>query len=153
MISDLISELGPWAWLALGLLLLVAEVLAPGIYLLFFGLAAMVVGIISVFAGDSVPWWTWHGQMILFGVLSAAFVIYGHRWVKSRDQTSDQPHLNDRQGAMVGRTATLADPIENGVGKIKLGDTVWRVTGPDLAAGKKVVVEANENGVLRVAST
>ena len=98
-------------------------------------------------------WWTWHGQLVAFGLLSLVFVIFGHRFVKTRDRGSDKPNLNDRHATLIGQNAVLSAAIENGNGKVKIGDTVWKVTGPDLPKGASVVVTASENGVLKVSES
>ena len=60
------------------------------------------------------------------------------RWVRSRPAQSDRPYLNRRAERFVGHEAVLDQPIEGGFGRLALGDTVWRVTGPDLPAGRRV---------------
>lgn len=139
MILQWITDIGGWSWIILGLVLLVLEVLAPGIFFLWLGAAALVIGVISLVVwGIGAELWTWQVQVIGFLILSVGFVYAGRSWLARTETDSDEPLLNDRVAQMVGRTATLEDPITNGVGRVRLGDTLWRVEGPDLPAGTKV---------------
>ncbi|MBZ9998289.1 NfeD family protein [Mesorhizobium sp. BH1-1-4] len=141
MIDRIVSELGPWNWMVLGFVLLVVEVIAPGFFMLWIGIAALIVGAVSLLIWDAAIW-TWQVQVLLFLVLSLASAFVGKKLMGGRDQPTDQPLLNRRGAQMVGRMATLAEPIRDGRGRIKLGDTLWRVSGPDLPAGTQVRVTA-----------
>ncbi|MGC4025051.1 MAG: NfeD family protein [Mesorhizobium sp.] len=144
MISSIVEELGPWNWMVFGVILLTLEILAPGVFLLWIGIAALIVGAFSLAFWDA-AFWTWHVQMLLFLALSLISAYLGKRIMASRSEQSDQPLLNRRGDQLIGRVATLNDPIENGRGRVKLGDTMWRVAGPDLPAGAKVrVVKASD---------
>ena len=89
--------------------------------------------------------WVWQWQVVLFLALSLICAYMGKRIMDRRNETSDLPLLNRRGEQMVGRTATLSEPIREGRGRIQLGDTLWRVSGPDLPVGARVrVVKAAE---------
>jgi membrane protein implicated in regulation of membrane protease activity len=150
MIATVVSELGPWNWWIAGLLLLGFEVVLPGFFLLWLGLSAIVVGTITLTIGFEAAWWPWQVQVIVFGILSLLLAVLGRRWMSSRGEESDRPDLNDRGGQLVGRAATLEDPIVNGQGRVRIGDTVWRVDGPDLPAGTRVMVTGRDAGRLTV---
>lgn len=139
MLQRLIAELGPWNWFALGFVLLALEILAPGASLLWIGIAALVVGAVSLAAWDA-AFWSWQVQVVAFLLLSLVSAYVGRQVVLRRGNRSDQPLLNRRGEQMVGRTATLSEPIVDGRGRIQLGDTLWRVAGPDLPAGAQVKV-------------
>jgi len=144
MISSIVEELGPWNWTVFGVILLTLEIAAPGVFLLWIGIAALIVGALSLALWDA-AFWTWHVQMLLFLALSLVCAYVGKRIMASREAQSDQPLLNRRGDQLIGRIATLSDPIENGRGRVKLGDTMWRVAGPDLPSGAKVrVVKASD---------
>ncbi|MFC3208555.1 NfeD family protein [Aquamicrobium soli] len=145
MIGQLMAELGPWNWMVLGIILLGLEIVLPGVFMLWIGIAALIVGAVSL-----LPWqaafWGWQIQVLVFLVLSLLSAYAGKKLMGARTQASDQPLLNRRSEQMIGRTATLAEPIRNGHGRIQLGDTFWRVSGPDLPAGARVrVVAATES--------
>ncbi len=144
MIGSIIAESGPWSWMVLGLVLLVLEIVIPGVFMLWIGIAALLVGTLSLQLWNA-GFWTWQLQMVVFLALSLASAYVGTRIMRSRKDESDQPLLNRRGEQMIGRTATLAEPIREGRGRIQLGDTLWRVSGPDLPAGARVrVTGANE---------
>lgn len=132
---ELIVSYGPWAWLILGAALLLLEVLAPGMFMLWLGLAAGVVGLIS-FAVV----WSWQAQVITFAALALAAVPLWRRLARRVEGPSDSPFLNRRTEGYVGHVFTLEKPIVDGVGAVRINDTVWRVTGPDCPAGSRVRV-------------
>ena len=139
MISWLIEQLGPWNWMVLGMLLLAAEILLPGVMLLWIGIAALIVGALSLGLWNLAVW-SWQVQVLVFLALSLASAVIGRRIVARRQDDTDQPLLNRRGEQLIGRTATLTEPIRESYGRIHVGDTVWRVTGPDLPAGTRVRV-------------
>jgi membrane protein implicated in regulation of membrane protease activity len=141
MIAWLAEQLGPWNWIVLGMVLLAAEIFMPGVFLLWIGLAGLVVGALSL-ALWNVGFWTWELQVVVFLALSLGSAILGRRVMAGREADSDQPLLNRRGDQLVGRTATLTEPIREGFGRIQLGDTMWRVSGPDMPVGARVRVIA-----------
>ena len=150
MIFDWIASNGGWAWLTAGLVLLGLEVLAPGVFLMWIGLAAAAVGTITLI-GLSDFWWGWQAQTLVFVALSALFAVAGQRTLGRRLESPDAASRFNRAGErMVGRSGTLVEPIEGGIGRAKLGETVWRVGGPDLPTGARVVVTGERDGTLLV---
>jgi membrane protein implicated in regulation of membrane protease activity len=148
MIMNLIAELGPWSWMALGLILLGAEILVPGFFLIWIGIAAIGVGALSLALWDF-AYWTWQVQVLFFLALALAAAFVG-RSLMGGKAISDQPLLNRRSDQLVGMTATLQEAIVNGRGRIRINDTTWRVTGPDLEAGTRVRVARAEGAELVV---
>lgn len=143
----LIVSLGTWAWFIAGGLLLVLEVLAPGVFMLWLGLAALLVGLISL-AVD----WPWEAQFVAFAAFSVAAVPLWRRLALRVDAPTDQPFLHRRAQSLVGRAFTLEKPILDGSGTLAIDDSVWRITGPDLAAGSRVKVTRVDGTALRVES-
>jgi inner membrane protein len=149
MLMGFFSELGAWNWILLGLVLLVLEIVVPGIFLLWIGVAALLTGALSLQLGG-VEWWGWQVQVLVFLALSLVSAYAGHRIMGGKDEETDEPLLNRRGEQLIGRTATLAEPIREGRGRVHIGDTVWRVAGPDLPAGSRVRVTAAEDSQLIV---
>lgn len=145
-ILALFASYGGWAWIVAGLVLLGIELVAPGGVFVWLGAAAIVTGIAALVQPIAVP-----VQWVLFGILGivsvAAWLNYSRRQPAPE---SDQPLLNRRAARLVGQTASLSEPITQGFGRIDLGDSVWRVRGPDLAAGTKVHIIGFEGAVLLV---
>jgi hypothetical protein len=142
---DLITSLGNWSWLISGLVLVGIELLAPGVFMLWLGLAALLVGLLSF-----VIHWSWQAQFLTFAVFALAAVPVWRRIGRPRSYATDQPFLNRRADALVGRVFTLERPIVDGSGTVRIGDSVWRVAGCDAPAGTRVRVVATDGGSLRV---
>lgn len=142
---SVLTELGPWSWLVLAVILLGLEIVAPGIYLMWFGAAAAVTGVIA-FSTDL----GWQWQLVTFGVLSLAAVFAANRWLKSNPLQSDHPLLNRRAEKLVGRSYVLAEAIVDGRGRLKVEDTLWSAEGPDCPKGARVTVVAARGTVLDV---
>ena len=129
---------GPWFWWILAGVLLIGELLAPGIFLLWLGVAAALTGIVH-WAFD----WGWQAETITFAVFSIALVLASWRFVMNqRNKPSDQPNLNNRHANYIGRVVKLEHAIDHGFGKVRINDTLWDVEGPDLAKGTSVTITA-----------
>lgn len=151
LIETVATELGGWIWWLAGFALLAAELAVPGVFLVWIGAAAIVIGAVSLMAWGA-PWWGFEVQLIAFALISVAFVLAGRRYFSSAVD-SDQPLLNRRVDSLVGRTAVLSEPIREGRGRIRLDDSWWPVEGPDLAEGARVrVVSASGNRLTVVAA-
>ncbi len=149
MIAAFLDEVGPWSWWVLGLLLLGAELLVPGVFLVWIGLAAIAVGLVSLALWGSALW-PWEVQFLLFAVLSVLFVLLGRRFYAGPAGLSDEPLLNQRGASLVGRIATLGEPIRDGRGRVKIDDSFWPVKGNDLPAGTRVRIVAADGATLSV---
>ena len=149
MIVNMIREFGAWSWLIFGLVLLGAEIIVPGNILIWVGVAGIVTGAVSLALWET-AWWNWELQWLLFALLSGISVFVGRRWLIRSNATSEEPLLNQRGASLIGRTADLMDPIVNGHGRVRIGDTVWIVNGPDLPVGAKVKVVGSLGSDLKV---
>jgi inner membrane protein len=146
MIQDAFISLGAWAWIILGILLIGVELVAPGAFFLWLGLAAIVTGLIDAMLGLS-----WQAAALLFALLCVAAVILGRAVTRSRIQDEPQAGMLNRRGqSLVGRVFTLETPIKDGEGRIRVDDSSWRVTGADRFAGAKVPVVRIEGSTLVV---
>ncbi len=135
---DILVSLGSWNWLIASLVLVGLELMVPGVFLFWLGLAAFIVGALSFFID-----WSWQSQILTFAVLAIAAVPLW-RLVQRKTAPADNTFLNRRAEALVGRVFTLERPIVDGVGTVRVDDTVWRVKGPDAPAGSHVkVVQAD----------
>jgi membrane protein implicated in regulation of membrane protease activity len=142
---ETIAALGAWNWMILGAILFVLELLAPGIFFMWFGVAAAATGLI-VFRYDI----SWQWQLIWFCGLSLATVLFAVKYLRKHPLESERPLLNERAVQLVGHSFELADPIINGRGSIKTGDTIWRVEGPELPKGARITVVGADGTVLKV---
>ncbi|MBV9078569.1 MAG: NfeD family protein [Methylobacteriaceae bacterium] len=125
---------GPWPWLVAGLVLVGAETFAPGIFLVWLGIAALATGIVEAAIGLS-----WQSALVLFAAFALVAVLAGRALTHRRGEHQPaNPHLNRRGAALVGRVFILDGPLVAGEGRIRVDDSVWRVVGPDLPAGARV---------------
>ena len=143
---DYLQHLTFWDWLAFGSILLILEVFGAGGYLLWTGIAAAIVGVLTyLFPAIASPW-----QFLLFGCLSVLTAVFWWQRQKAAAKPSDQPGLNQRGSEFFGREFVLHEAIIGGRGKIRAGDTLWLVTGPELPAGSQVRVSGQEGVLLKV---
>src|SRR5690348_10468020 len=146
--AEMFSTLGTWNWLIFGFILMALELTAPGVFLFWFGLAALLVGLVSFVVHPH-----WQAQLLMFAVFALAAVPIWRRLASSRSQTSESnPFLNRRAAALVGRVFTLEKPIIDGTGTVRIDDTIWRVAGPDAPAGTRVKVVQADGANLTVAA-
>jgi inner membrane protein len=137
-----------WLWIAAGLLLLGLEIVVSGIFLFWVGLAAIATGLILWILPLSLT-----AQLMLFAILGLGAILIGRSVQKSQSQeATDAPFLNERGKALVGRTFNLETAIVNGAGSIRVGDSLWRVIGPELSAGTTVRVTSVDGSSLVVES-
>ena len=144
MIVETMRGMGPWVWIVLGLVLLGLEILLPANYLIWFGLAAVVTGIVAILADVG-----WQASLLIFAVSSIVLVILGRRYFASNTAT-DEPLLNRRTEQLKGTEYVLAEPIVDGVGHIRINDSNWRITGPNLPSGSRVRVVGTDGSMLTV---
>ena len=145
--NTMFSTLGTWNWLIFGLILMILEAAAPGVFLFWLGLAALLVGLLSFAFHPS-----WQVQLVMFAVFAAAAVPVWRRLARGRTDVSESPFLNKRADALLGRVFTLEKPIIDGRGTVRIDDTVWRVAGPDTPAGTRVKVVQVDGANLTVAA-
>jgi membrane protein implicated in regulation of membrane protease activity len=148
MIAEGIAGLGAWAWIILGVVLIGVELLAPGIFFLWLGLAALATGLTDAVFGLS-----WQSSTLLFAALSVAAVLVGRAISPPSVHREEASGLLNRRGAaLVGRVFILEGPIAAGEGRIRVDDSSWRVRGPDLPTGASVRVIGLDGATLLVES-
>ena len=143
----LTTDLTPWHWLILGILLCAIELFFPTTFLLWAGVAALATGLLTFL----VPILSWQVQITLFAVLAVAITLAGRIFYRHDKETLDAPVLNRRGDSLVGRDFVLAEPIVNGEGSATLESTRWRIIGPDTEAGARMTVIKLEGASLVVA--
>jgi inner membrane protein len=138
-----------WHWLVLGVALAIVEVFAPGVFFLWLGIAAGIVGVVLWL----IPGFDWEYQLLSFAILSVASVVIVRRYLTAHPLESDEPNLNLRGHQYVGRTFTLEEPVVNGQGKIRVDDSTWKISCDDCDAGAKVTIDGVDGVVLRATIT
>jgi membrane protein implicated in regulation of membrane protease activity len=142
-----IVAMGSWLWFVVAAVFLLLELTSPGVFMLWLGLAAILVGIISL-----VTVLSWQTQLIVFAVLSIACIPMWRYFARKVEGPVDRPFLNRRAEGYVGRVFTLEKPIVGGTGTVRIDDTIWRVAGPDSPAGSRVKVVSADGASLTVAA-
>jgi membrane protein implicated in regulation of membrane protease activity len=145
MLLDYIVTFGNWSWLIAAAIFFVLELVAPGAFMLWLGISAMLVGIIGFMVA-----WAWQYQLVAFAVFAIISIPLWRHFTRSTDETKDQPFLNRRADGFVGREFTLDKPIVGGNGTVRIDDTIWRLSGPDLAGGSRVKVVRADAALLVV---
>ena len=144
MLTNLTMHYG---WWLLALVLIGAELMMPGFFMLWIGMAAAAMGLILMF----LPELSFLTQAVLFVALAlVSCYVYWHFVRSAAGETSDQPRLNRRAEQHIGRRYVLDTAIVNGRGKVKVGDSPWLAEGPDLPAGSEVEVIGTDGSTLKV---
>ena len=144
------ESLSYWHWLAFGVLVMLVEVLVPGVIFLWLGIAAVLTGL----AFAAIPSMSWEIQAVLFAVLSVLAIFIGRRVVSARQAPTDHPTLNKRGRTLLGSQHTLEAATSGGRGRVRIGDGMWRFAvrpqGRELAAGTRITVVDVEGTTLIV---
>ena len=136
-----------WFWFVLTLVLFGLEMLVPGVIFMWLAFAVIVVG--GVVLID--PAMGWEIQFIIFSVLGIISVYSGRTYLKKNPIVSEDENLNDRGARYVGNTYSIAREMQNGEGKVRIGDTLWLVRGDfDAEVGSSVKVVGSDGVVLLV---
>ena len=130
----MLDDIDPgWLWMIGGVVLLIAEIIAPGFFLVWIGAAAIITGVFALLFGIGTA-----GQMALFALYAAIAVYVARRWYVGRPVASEDPMLNDRSARLVGRTVTAIEPIHEHSGRVRVGDGEWSARGGPAEAGERV---------------
>lgn len=135
-----------WHWWILGVFLVILEILSPGVFFLWMGVAAGLVGLLVMLQ----PGLDWEYQILAFAGLCILTVLGYRAYFRRHPIQTDRPLLNRRGAQYVGRLFTLEQPIVNGVGKLRVDDTTWKIIGEDCPVGTRVRVSGVESTVLKV---
>jgi membrane protein implicated in regulation of membrane protease activity len=133
--QQLLPFLGGWTWWVIAGLLLLVELMLPGVFFMWLALAAAAIGVIDLFTDLS-----WQVEIALFAVIAVLLVLIVRPRMRFRE--GDAINLNQRMYDYVGRFYVLHEAIVNGRGKVRIDDTLWVVTGPDRDKGEWVKVTA-----------
>ena len=135
-----------WHWWIFAGILLILELTAPAFFFLWLGIAAAAVGMILL-VFPSIPLET---QLVLFAIASVVAIFAWRKYRESHPPVTDQPNLNRRGHQYIGRVFTLDEPIVNGIGKVAVDDSTWRVEGQDQAVGTTIRVTGIDGTIFRV---
>ena len=134
-----------WLWMIGGVVLLIAEIIAPGFFLVFIGAAAILTGLFTVLFGLGLA-----PQLALFVLYALLAVLVGRRFYGDRSSDSSDPLLNDRAGRLVGKVVTAVAEIDDHNGRVRVGDSEWNARGGPAAAGERVRITGVDGNCLNV---
>ena len=142
----MIDNLEPgWLWMIGGVVLLIAEIIAPGFFLVFIGAAAILTGLFTVLFGLGLA-----PQLALFVLYALLAVLVGRRFYGNLSSDSSDPLLNDRAGRLVGKVVTAVADIDDHNGRVRVGDSEWNARGGPAAAGERVRITGVDGNCLNV---
>lgn len=142
----MLEQLDYWHWWVIGIVLIILELFVPGAFFLWMGIAAGLVGVVLLAA----PEMGWQYQLIIFAIVSVVSIVAWRIYLSKHPIATDKPTLNRRGEQYVGREFTLAEPVVNGIGKLKVDDTMWKIEGKDCDSGTKVRVSQADGAVLKI---
>jgi membrane protein implicated in regulation of membrane protease activity len=134
-----------WIWLTIGVLLAGLEMLVPGVYLVWLGIAAIITGVLTGLLHLSLP-----AQVIDFVFLSLIIAFSARRFLRDSPIIGADPLMNRRVARMLGQTAVVVQAIEHGSGRVHFGDSEWIASGPDVAVGERVRITGSDGATLLV---
>lgn len=134
-----------WIWAIGGILLLIAEIIAPGFFLVFVGAAAVATGLFTLlFDLGTAP------QLALFALYSVLAVMIGKRWYAEPNKMDEDVRLNEPGRRMIGKTVTVVADVDDHAGRVKVGDGEWNARGGPAAAGERVTITGVDGNCLIV---
>ena len=135
-----------WLWLIGGVVLLIAELIAPGFFLVFIGAAAIATGLAALVLPINLPL-----QLAIFTVLAfLAARIGGRRAYSMRYEHSTDPFLNDRAKRLLGQVVVATQPIDSNGGRVRVGDSEWSARGGPAQPGERVRIVDIDGNCLKV---
>ena len=143
---NFVESLEPgWLWMIGGVLLLIAELIAPGFFLVFIGAAAIAAGLFTLLFDLGVA-----GQMSLFAIYAIVAVMIGRKVYANAAVDAGDPLLNDRAARLVGRSVIVIEDVDEHSGRVRLGDSEWSARGGPGSAGERVRITGVEGNCLLV---
>jgi membrane protein implicated in regulation of membrane protease activity len=135
-----------WLWLIGGVVLLIAEVIAPGFSLIFIGAAGIATGLLSLLFGLSIPL-----QLAVFAILAFIAVrVGGRRFYASRYDYSTDPFLNYRVARLLGKVVVVVQTVDANGGRVRVGDSEWSARGGPASVGERVRIVDVDGNCLKV---
>ena len=134
-----------WLWMIAGVVLLIAEVLAPGVFLVFIGAAALATGAFTLLFDLGIA-----AQLTLFALYAVVAVMIGRRMYANAATDSSDPLLNDRSARLVGKSVTVIEAVDEHAGRVRVGDSEWSARGGPGRPGERVRITGVDGNCLLV---
>ena len=146
MLSGIFDNLQFWHWLVFGIILIILEIFSPAAFFMWMGAAAGVTGLALLLIPDL----SWEIQFVIFSVASIISILLGRTFFNRKDINIDDPTISQIESELVGNIYQVDKAIQNGAGRITVGESTWKATGADCDVGTKVKVVAINGSVLEV---
>lgn len=134
-----------WLWMIGGVILLIAEIMAPGVFLVWIGIAAIVTGLFALLFGIGIA-----GQLGLFALYAVLAVLVGRRFYAVREIEHSGPMLNHPSERLIGRRVFVVQPVDEDSGRVRVGDSEWSARGGPAQPGDRVRITGVEGNCLIV---
>ena len=134
-----------WLWMIAGVVLLIAEIVAPGVFLVFIGAAALATGAFTLLFDLGIA-----AQLTLFALYAIVAVMIGRRMYANAATDSSDPLLNDRSGRLVGKSVTVIEAVDEHAGRVRVGDSEWSARGGPGRPGERVRITGVDGNCLLV---
>jgi len=134
-----------WLWMIGGVILLTAEIMLPGVFLVWIGIAAVVTGLFALLFGIGIA-----GQLGLFALYAVLAVLVGRRVYGVQGVAAEDSLLNDRAAQLVGRRVMVVQAVDEDSGRVRVGDSEWSARGGPAEPGERVRVTGVEGNCLIV---
>ena len=142
----MIDNLEPgWLWMIGGILLLIAEIIAPGFFLVFIGVAALATGAFTLLFDMPLAF-----QLVLFTIYALVAVMIGRKVYANQAVDSTDPLLNDRAARLVGKSVTVIAAVDEHSGRVRVGDSEWSARGGPGRPGERVRITGVDGNCLLV---
>jgi inner membrane protein len=142
----MLDDIDPgWLWMIAGVVMLTAEIMLPGVFLVWIGIAAIVTGLFALLFGIGLA-----GQLGLFALYSVLAVMVGRRFYAVQGTDNLDHLLNDPGARLVGRRVTVVQAIDEDSGRVRVGDSEWSARGGPAEPGDRVRITGVEGNCLIV---
>ena len=146
MLSGLFDNLQFWHWLIFGIILIILEIFSPAAFFMWMGVAAGVTGLaLLIFPNIS-----WEMQFVLFSVASIVSILLGRAFFERKDINIEDPTVSQIRSELIGNIYRVEKAIQNGTGRIIVGESTWKAVGPDCDVNSQVKVVGVKGSVLEV---
>ena len=145
-VMNWMADNADWLWWSVGVVLLAGEMILPGVYLLWIGLASLVTGVVAWLF----PGWGFEGHGMMFAALATLSIYLGNRFFYQKAALIEDAEVNVRGKRFVGKVFEVVEPIKNGQGHVQVGDSRWMAQGPDMKKGALAKVVSVDGTVLMV---
>lgn len=134
-----------WGWWVAGVILAAAELVVPGVFLIWLALAAFVTGTVALLIDPPLA-----AELAVFAATAIASIYAGRYLYRRAAESPPDPLLNKKAAQTIGKRVTICEPVTSGEGRATDGDSFWAARGPDMAVGTIATVVAMDGNVLVV---